>query len=162
MLDFLKRHSPRNEPIGNRTPRHSSFQRNRVKIIRCLLAGVMLWAPASMFTAISCGIDCNAMCEPRSVSLGCIELPAATCLNGDTGYPCVRATGCYCGPITDPKVGCNVSACAGAADQTACAATIGCEWGDTCRNLIDCHSLDSQSACNANDHQCYWSKDGCG
>lgn len=160
MLKFLNHHILRNQTIGYRAPL-GSFKRNWLKVIRCLLASVTLMAPASMVTAVSCGLNCNARCEHRSGPLLCISLPASSCLNGGD-YPCTVVTGCYCGTITDPKVGCNINACAGAADQAACAATIGaCEWGETCRDLIDCHSLDSQSACNANDHQCYWSED-CG
>jgi hypothetical protein len=128
---------------------------------RYLLSGVTLLAPASMVTAVSCGLNCSAKCEHRSLGFGCIELPASTCLDGGTGYPCAVAVGCRCAAITDPTVGCNFYACASSPERADCAATIGCEWGDTCRDLIDCHSLDSQSACAANERQCYWSKD-CG
>ncbi len=152
--------SPRNRPHGKRGFHRASTKRTLSRAIRCLLSGTTLLGPASMVTAISCGLNCNAVCEHSSGPFPCMALPASSCVDGGE-YPCVVITGCHCGPVTDPKVGCNIAACASAKTTTDCALIIGCEWGDACRDLIDCHSLESESACKANDKQCYWSRD-CG
>ncbi len=36
-------------------------------LVRWLLVGIWLLAPASMISVVSCGLDCNAQCEPSSV-----------------------------------------------------------------------------------------------
>jgi len=148
------RNRPNCDPIS-----HQHSTRHRLKAaIRYLLTGVMLMASASTVAAVSCGVNCNAKCEQRTAL--CISTPASICLDAGA-YPCTLATGCTCGTVTDPKVGCNINGCVGAEDPDKCARTPGCVWGDVCRDLIDCHSLESESACRANAKQCYWSRD-CG
>ncbi len=128
-------------------------------LMRCLCAGLMLLGPAAMMSSVSCGLNCSAKCEERSVARGCIELSSANCLDGGVSYPCALGIGCHCAD-TKPTPSCAY-ACSIAADRATCAAKTGCEWGDACRDLIDCHSLGVQSACEANGRQCHWSKN-CG
>ncbi len=160
MHQLPKNHGLRNQPKPVRSSHCGLSQWGRKTIARYLVSATTLLAPASMVTVISCGLNCNAKCESGPNGSVCTSKPASICLDAGE-YSCALTIGCRCGPITDPKVGCNMAGCVGATDADKCARTPGCVWGDACRDAIDCHSLESESACRANDKQCYWSKD-CG
>ncbi len=161
MPEIRKTCSIVNRLSGDRSHRPRSFYGYRWTLMRCLLVSLAFLAPATMVTAVSCGINCSAQCEPSSQVVACIELSASNCHDGGADYACAVRSGCHCARVTDPTVGCNSYACSVAEDQANCAKTIGCEWGDACRDLIDCRSLRDQSACEANSRQCRWSKN-CG
>ena len=157
----MQRHDKVHQQPSQSAPSRLKPARPRcIAFIRYLLVGATLLAPASMVTTIYCGLNCNATCEHRSVATLCLDLTAATCSEGE--YPCVVVEGCRCATIIDPAVGCNSGACGTAPGQAHCLTTPGCDWGDTCRDLIDCHSLKDKNTCAVtNGRQCYWSED-CG
>lgn len=136
---------------------------NRLSVTYYLLLGATLLAPASMITAMSCGLNCSTRCEQNSLAVICSDLPASTCLDGGTEYQCAVGTGCHCASLTSSNLyptDCNVAACDVSKDRSECLTKPGCAWGDACQDLVDCHSFDSnQGACNANEHQCHWSRD---
>ena len=162
MTSALQKRNALHEPIGSAQARLRSARLSCLSVIRCLLTIAVLLAPASMVTAVSCGLNCSTKCEPGSVLQACRDLPASSCLDGGTGYSCTVRTGCHCADMTNSNPeppGCNVGACAAVTSQAECLRTTGCDWSDACQDSIDCHSFDEdQNGCNANEHQCEWYK----
>ena len=137
--------------------RMKSFNLGRLVVFRWLLAGTTLLAPASMVTAVSCGLGCNNYCEASGNGIPCRSLPASDC--SSLSYCSVR-TGCHCAGMSNTNVepvGCNVNACAFVTTQLECLRTSGCEWSDACQDAFDCSTLD-ESACKMNT-LCSWRKD---
>jgi hypothetical protein len=134
-------------------------------VMRYLLVGATLLTPASMVMTVSCGLNCSTRCEPESVGPLCFDFPAYSCVDGGAHYPCAVGTGCRCSGVSSSNLaptGCNTAACDSAKDQSTCLTKPGCEWGDACQDLINCHSFDNdESACSANVYRCVWHRD-CG
>jgi hypothetical protein len=110
--------------------------------------------------AVSCGLNCSTHCEHGPTILGCPELPVPGCVDGGTAYACSVRPGCRCAigsGANQSTVTCDNLMCSFATEPASCSSKMGCEWGDSCRDLIDCHSFDNdENACNANYRQCYW------
>ena len=134
-------------------------------LCRYVLAGAALLVPASVITATSCAdLNCGAKCENTGgAAVDCRSESTAECLSFST---CSVRTACFCSGVSSsnpmPK-GCNGAACYVAKDQDQCAGTIGCEWADSCDDLVvfDCHTMDlDETACRQNP-RCTYHKD-CG
>jgi len=130
---------------------------------RYLLAASALLVPVSVVTATSCAdLNCGVKCDPSGGgTISCGMLAVAEC---STYSFCAVRTGCACAGLSsanpNPK-NCNSAACYLATDTTECARTTGCEWGDHCRDITDCHAMDlDENACRKN-MRCAYHKD-CG
>jgi len=133
-------------------------------VCRYLFAASALLVPASVVTATSCAdLNCSTKCENTGTpAVNCTWKSTAECSSYST---CAVRTGCSCLGVSssnpEPK-GCNGTACYVAKDETQCANTIGCEWGDACDESVvfDCHTMDlDETACRQ--HGCSYYKD-CG
>jgi hypothetical protein len=137
------------------------LRRYLVSAIRYGLMGIALLAPASVVTTVSCGANCSARCENKSVlTADCLITPATDCPSSDG---CVVRTGCHCEALSSSNLlptGCDVVGCAYTTTQSECMTKTGCAWGDACQDdILDCHTMNTnESACKGNSG-CYWSQD---